>query len=189
MRIIDSTYAVGETFIEKVTGTANVSDKTAFETFIGLKEMEYLESYFGYELAKNLIAALDAYKADHANVIPAKYVAILDGAEFTDYNGQLQRWKGLRRDDKTSPIMDYVYYYWRKLKITSTGTSEYMNEIENSVNIGAAEKVRTVWLHGVYENRILADFMRVNSATYPEYQVYAFDYYQRRSLLTPLSIF
>jgi hypothetical protein len=195
MIIISDLYFVGENYVPNVTILPGaVSSITEFQTFIGLKETDYLEQFFGYELAKIIIAAVVAFNTD-ATPLPTRIADIINGVEFTDLNGRLQKWKGLKRPtDLISPIANFVYYYWMRKEISKTTLSgEVMNETENSKNIGRASKMYTNWETGVIQNRILAEFMQVNLATYPEYQewIYSFSYFgyvdSRLNLLTNLS--
>lgn len=193
MRFISQSYFVGELFVPNITSkSGSVSELTEFQTFIGLKEVDYLESFFGYEMAKIIIDAYDASVAVSPVALPSRIADIITGAEFTNIWGDLDKWKGLTRADLTSPIADYVYYYWNKKNASqTTGAGEIINQVENSTVISKGEKVEYVWNKGVKQNLILADFMRSNASTYPEYPI-PYPYHSfgnRRSLLTNINTF
>ena len=171
------------------TSTGEASDLTEFETFIDLKEVDYLEGFFGYELGKIIIEALDDF-IDNATPLPSRISDIITGAEFTDMYGRLQKWKGLQRADLISPIADYVYYHWRRMKISDTTISgEMVNDPESSTDIGAGQKMCTNWNYGVDQNIILHDFMRANSATYPEFVFSVIGQQEKRNLLSKINLF
>ena len=167
----------------------SASDLTEFETFIGLQEVKYLRGFFGYELAKIIIEALDAF-IDNATPLPSRIADLITGAEFTDMYGRLQKWEGLQRADLESPIADYVYYHWRRMKISDTTISgEMVNDPESSTDIGAGQKMCTNWNYGVEQNVILSDFMRANSATYPEFVFSVLGQHEKRNLLSKINQF
>lgn len=174
MRFIDTTYFGSglPTFITNIDlSTGNLSNKTAFETFIGDKEVAWMEAYFGYELAKIIIAAYDASIAVSPTPLPTKYADIITGAEFTDSQGNLQKWKGLTRADKVSPIAGYVYFLWRRQNVTNTNQQgEVLNAIENSTLEGPVNKQAQNWNDAIEQNHILYEFMTVNIANYSEWR-------------------
>lgn len=193
MRIISASYFGVNTRTELpniTTSTGEASDLTEFETFIGLEEVKYLRGFFGYELAKIIIEALDAF-IDSATPLPTRIADIINGAEFTDWYGRLQKWEGLKRPtDLESPIADYVYYHWRRMKISDTTISgEMVNEPESSTDIGAGQKMCTNWNIGVEQNAILHDFLRANSATYPEFVFSVIGQQEKRNLLSKINLF
>lgn len=195
MRVISDLYFVGKLYLPNVTtATGQVSGLTQLQSFIGIAEVEYLEAMFGYELSKVIIAAIDEFIA-HATPIEVRIVNILTGAEFTDYSGRLQKWKGLTRTELISPIAGYVYYGWQKDHASqSVIGGEVINEVENSTNVGSAQKICSNWNDAVSENRILMEFMRVNYSVYPEYHnglYFGFSggYMKRKELLTNINEF
>lgn len=194
MRIISASYFGVNTRTELpniTTSTGESSDLTEFKTFTGLEEVKYLRGFFGYELAKIIIEALDAFLGVSATPLPARIADIINGAEFTDWYGRLQKWEGLKRPtDLESPIADYVYYHWRRMKISDTTISgEMVNDPESSTDIGAGQKMCTNWNYGVDQNIILHDFMRANSATYPEFVFSVIGQTEKRNLLSKINLF
>ena len=195
MQIISQSYFGNGTRTELpniTTATGEASDLTELQAFITLKEVDYLEGFFGYELATIIQDAITAFNGGVAPTtpIPSRIADILTGAEFTDIHGRLQKWKGLQRADLVSPIADYVYYHWRRMKISDTTISgEMVNDPESSTDIGAGQKMVTNWNYGVDQNKILADFIRANSASYPEYVFSVLGQSEKRNLLSKINLF
>lgn len=160
-------------YLPNLKPNINISDKQEFEKYLEQREIEYLELFFGYELAKLLLAAYAASIATPTPTpLPARFSALINGAEFTA-NGVLQKWRGLRREAKVSPIAYYTYYYWRRLKVTTTADQgELLHEIETSTQIGVNQKMVQNWNQGVLENCTLYNFMQVNQSDYPEYHLH-----------------
>lgn len=180
---------VGALYLPNINEVATTSYKTDFAAFCAAKELDYLHLMFGYELGKLIAAAYAAYIATPSTPLPARYADLINGVEFTDVYGHLNKFEGLK--GSKSPILPYVYYYWLKTKVTNTTISgEMLNEVENSVSVGYTDKIVENWNNGVDSNLLLLNYMKANLTTYPEFNTY-FDWYsaKRRSLLTKINGF
>lgn len=102
---IDASYFVGELSIPN-TESQGVQERINF--FIKKYESIFLQDLLGYSLYKALIAGL--------NVTPPtlpdqRYLDILFGAEYTDMQGNLQKWKGLIVNDSATYNVNGNYAY------------------------------------------------------------------------------
>lgn len=186
--IISVSDFTGRLYIPNVQDAGQASFKTEFATNAAMYEKRYLEAFFGYELAKLLLAA---YAAQPGVPLADRYADIINGIEFTDFNGNLQKWEGLTWAG--SPILPYIYYNWLRWHVTNTTLGgEVLNQIENSQQIGYTDKVVINWNEGVKQNLVLYEFMVKNSATYPEFRAYVYNDWHsrdRKALLNTINAF
>lgn len=89
MSFIDASYFVGELDIPN-NGEAAVAERIQF--FINKYEPLFLEKLLGYPLYKAFITGMSVTPPATPDV---RFLNILSGCEYTDYNGQVQKWKGL----------------------------------------------------------------------------------------------
>lgn len=88
MGLIDSTYFVGEINIPN-SQLANSGVPELLATLIEVREPEFLRKVLGYELSRDFITGLSQL------VIDPKWTNLLQGVEYTDMNGRLNKWNGL----------------------------------------------------------------------------------------------
>lgn len=98
MSFIDASYFIAELNIPN-TGEEAVAQRVTW--FINKYEPIFLQKLFGYPLYKAFVAGM--------NVAPPatpdqRFLDILYGKEYTDYQGRLQKWKGLIVTD--SPVFN-----------------------------------------------------------------------------------
>lgn len=136
MSFIDASYFVGELNIPN-TDQPEVVEAVVF--FINKYEPIFLQKLFGYPL----------FKAFSAAVPPTdqRFLDILNGKEYTDFQGRLQKWKGLLIPDlKESCIANYVYCKHKRNNATqSTGIGEVVTVAENSRNASPRKKAASAW--------------------------------------------
>lgn len=112
--LIDKSYFVGDLDIPN-TGDLPVSERVTW--FIQKYEPMFLEKLLGYPLYKVFIAGL--------NVTPPttpdqRFIDILYGKEYTDFNGLIRKWKGLIVTD--NPILNLAGgYVYRKPEYVTIG--------------------------------------------------------------------
>ena len=179
----------GALYLPNINEVATTSYKTDFLAFLEAKENEWLKIMFGYDLGKKIADAYAAYIAVPSVPLDARYAAIINGVEFTDSFGNLNKWEGLK--SANSPILPYVYWTWLMTKVTNTTISgEMLNEVENSVSVGYTDKIASNYNAAVDSNQILLNYLKTHSATYPEFNAY-FDWFtaKRRGLLTKINSF
>lgn len=135
--IIDTSYFVGEITIPNLSQPAT---KTALERVIANKEAEILEDVLGYELYKLLKASPEV----------DRFKNIIEGAEFTNTEGKLKKWAGLKNADKQSPIAQLAYYWYQRQNATQTsGIGEVLAMPENSANKPNIHKLVQAYNKGV----------------------------------------
>ena len=116
MSVIDSSYFVGERSVPNITGThpAVTVNLASLDRLILIYEKDYLTRLLGKTLYDEFIAALALSTAWATGLLDALRDSTL----------------------KTSPIADYVWYFWMRQQatlITTGGATEQKSE--NSVNV------------------------------------------------------
>lgn len=116
MSFIDSSYFVGELNIPNADQQA-IAER--LNLFIGKYEPDFLQKLMGYPLFKAFLAGM--------NVVPPaipdiRWLNILYGAEYTDRQGQVAKWKGLIVTD--NPIYNLAGgFVYRKPEYLTAGVS------------------------------------------------------------------
>lgn len=133
---IDDTYFIREILLPG----ANISgDNEDLTSYIVQYKKEVLMDLLGYELYKDLIA----------NPTNARWVAFIEGAEYTVTNGdrdQVVKWNGLENDEKISLISYYIYFMYMRDLVTKTDMSgETLSDNENSQRISPSDKMSNAW--------------------------------------------
>ena len=132
MSLIDNTYFNYEINLP----ASNYSD---IQGFIDRLEPEILQKALGYPLAK-LVGSYVALTATD----PIK--SLVEGDEFTDLSGKVRKWNGLINTGKKSLIAYYVYYYYRRDKVTyTTPMGEKKGTAENSADAEIGNKIMRAW--------------------------------------------
>jgi hypothetical protein len=155
MSLIDKTYFRLDINIDD---SSNYSD---LQLYIDRFEPVILKKVFGYELAKQ-IAAYDS----EASIDPIK--SLVEGAEYTDEDGYLQKWDGLVNLDKRSLIAYYVYYKYRRATATyTTKAGEKRAATENAIDAETGQKIMAAWKYVENQIQVVTDYI----ATIPELSV------------------
>lgn len=106
MSFIDASYFVGELNIPN-SGEQAIAERISL--FIGKYEPDFLQKLMGYPLYKAFITGMNVTPPATPDI---RWVNILYGAEYTDRQGQLAKWKGLIVTD--NPIYNllggFVYH-------------------------------------------------------------------------------
>jgi hypothetical protein len=149
---IDSSYFVGELNIAQL-GQRTVQIK--LDLFISKREPEYLKTVLGFELYKAFNEGLEV------DPIATKWTDLRDGADYTDASGLLQHWDGFVNDELSSPIANYVYYWFTRDNASkTTATAEKEDKTEGTVNVGPAMKQARAWNEMVCMNYKLHQFLK-----------------------------
>lgn len=161
MALIDRTYFVGELTIPGLQSPAVSAELTAL---IAKYEVEYLRTVLGYSLAKLFLSAI-------AGGSPAaRFVAIRDGAEYTDTYDRLQVWEGLANSSKESPIANLTYFWWvRNAASNTAGAGEVKSNTENARGASPYLKQMKAWNAMCDMTDSLVAYINANIADYPEY--------------------
>lgn len=116
MSFIDTSYFVGELNIPN-TDQAAVLQRLTW--FIAKYEPEFLRKLMGYPLYKAFLAGINVVSPAVPNI---KWLNILYGAEYTDYQGYIQKWKGLIVTDTPIYNLSGGYVYKAPLYLTAGQT-------------------------------------------------------------------
>lgn len=153
---LDNDYFVGEMTI------AQLSQEWVEENFEAQRDKlqtQYLNKMLGKTLAKNFLNGLDVVSP----IVPEqKWLDLRDGVEG--------KWGGFINEGKTSPIANYVYFYYNfDLYSFSVGTGEVIPENENSRRYFNYSKLCKIWNDMVDMNYELSKFLNENYKTYNIY--------------------
>lgn len=164
--IIDRTYFDGG--LLNISGTELSSIQEKIGDFISVYETEYLKKVLGYPLWKLFNAQLPA-PADQ------RYKDILNGVEFTDANGNVEYWIGLK-DSLNNPIAMYVWFYYEGQNASYSSTQgEQKGKTENASNVSVITKQVLYWNKMKRLTDELWEFLysakTAGVRTYPEFDI------------------
>lgn len=150
---LDNDYFVGEMTI------AQLSQEWVSENFEAQRDKlqtQYLNKMLGKTLAKNFLNGLDVVSP----IVPEqKWLDLRDGVEG--------KWGGFINEGKTSPIANYVYYYYNlDLYSASVGSGEVVPANENSRHVLNYSKLCKIWNEMVEMNLELNLFLRGGNYNY-----------------------
>lgn len=143
-------------------------EATVLNNLIGKCEPEFLKAILGYELYVLYIAGVDAVNAD--------YMAILNGATYTDIYGVTQKWEGFTKGN--NPIANYTYCHY-----VADGNTKVFNDTvrkaknENSDAAPIDDKIIPAWNEMVRMNFKLHEYLVANQAKFPKYVGLTHDVY------------
>lgn len=162
--ITDSTHFVGEINLPNLdTGSPQLS---YLQTMIDRHEPSYLSDVLGYELAQLLIEDQGVASPPTSGV----YYDLLQGKEFTDSLGRLNKWEGFA-SPVYNPIAHYIYcLVLRDSHSTFNGIGVTRPKSENSEIYSPHEKITYAWNRMVDINCVLHDFLTQNIDDYPSYE-------------------
>ena len=171
MSLIDASY-----FVKKLN-IPNSGDTAIAETivsYINQYEPFFLQKIFGYPL----------YKAYKASLSDARFNDIINGKEYTDINGNINKWPGLIEvlipaptppattppAQKQSIIANFVYFKYREENATQfTGIGEAIIGAENAVMVSPRKKMALVWNEMSNQVKQFTQFMDANQSAYTEW--------------------
>ena len=159
MAIITDSY-----FIEKISlPTDNTAISNKLSVSIDRAEKKYLIDILGYELYSLFVAELPTPTSQ-------RFTDILDGAEFTNSLGNLDKWDGLK-DETTyvSMLAYFTFYEFETSNINATGTGTTSNMYENAEKVSPVEKQLQAYNLGIEQYHKLYDFLLQNQSDYPEW--------------------
>lgn len=176
--LIDVSYFIGE---KDIPNTIHADVSATVTRLITEREAIFLQTLMGYELSNKFTTALAIPTLDPI------WLNIKNGVEFTGYNGSKKKWTGFVNTAKNSPIAEYIYYYYLKRNATQTGgVGEVTAQAQNATTASPRHKMSAAWNAMVELNKILDEYLRINYAVYPEYQIKD-DERAFRSLLTRIN--
>lgn len=161
MNLINQSFFVGEINIPN-TNVQAVSEKLSY--FINKYEPECLLKILGYPLYRVF-----------GNEASQRMTDLINGAEYFDALGNVNKFKGLIHDTNYSLIAYYIYYFFQKSSITeSTGVSTKLPDSEAGKTVSPADKMISAWNNFATESQSLISFLwfkgDVNdNRVYPEF--------------------
>lgn len=133
--IIDYTFFQGN--IDLPVGSPDVQAEV--DMFVSNYEPEYLQKALGYAFGKLFIIG-GVPSPD------ARFQKLLNGGEYTDANGVLRKWEGLKPANKLTPIANYCYFYYSRNATTyTTSVGEQKGKAVNSNNSSPFMKEFRAW--------------------------------------------
>lgn len=134
--LIDKSFFVRQDLsLPNLNSQTSSADATALTTFINKYEKQCLLKTLGYPLWK-------AFENESSQ----RMTDLLDGAEYTDGNGDLQLWPGLVHDDDISFIANYIYFYKQEVeKAQTAGSGTLIVKPVAGENLSPADKMAFAW--------------------------------------------
>lgn len=161
--LTDKTYFIGEINIAQLS-SAPVEE--ALNLFIAKREPEYLEKALGIDFAE-LFAT---------GIAEDRFVALRDGATYVNADGKKKKWLGFNNELKSSPIANYIYYWYIGDAITFTaGIGEMEGKSENAKKADPNMKLYRAWNEMVALTEVMHDFLQNKKDEDGEYVYPEFD--------------
>ena len=134
-----------------------VGQSTDLQAVIEEYEKEVIIKLFDYSLAKEIISFSSSATDRIKNLV--------NGTEYVDFSGKNKKFDGLK-----VIITAYVYQaYLHDISTSVQNVAVVSSNVENGVNVGYSGKISKAWGEIHLQERIMNEFMYVNSEDYPEY--------------------
>ncbi len=168
--ILNTTYFDGGEL--NIPGTEQDPIADVLNDIISMYEPDYLQRALGYPLWKLFNAAINPGPAP-----VGRFKDLLDGGvEYTDQNGHLKLYAGLKTKF-TTPIAMYVWYWWQvKNASYSSSQGEQKGKTENAGNVSVAQKQVQQWNKMNSITKDLWEYLKYSkngdgTAKYPEFDL------------------
>jgi hypothetical protein len=150
MAITDKTKLIGLLKLE----TSNLDDY--LDDIIDQLEPDLLDAWFGYAMRKDLLSDTPSTEAQ----------ALIDGFEYTDDDGYLQKIVGL------SDSLVYFVYYWvvRDKQTTDSNIGGLSELAENAQRANPVQKAVNNYNRGVYHVNNMIEYVNDNDDTYTDFE-------------------
>lgn len=178
--IVNQSFFVEDIFIPNLTHT---SDINRVMSFVNKYEPNCLIKIMGYPLYR-------LFQSENTQ----RMTDLLNGVEYEDSEGNIQRWQGLVHDTNVSLIASYVYFYFEESKkAQSTGTGTSTQKPEAGIASSPADKMAKAWNFFSHEVYDMTHFLWLQKdingeRVYPEFTYYQF-FETRRIARTIDSVF
>lgn len=181
--LIDYTFFIRNINIPNLsTDSSNIANMQKINSFIAKYEPECLNNILGYELYKVIL-----------NESSQRVTDLIQGAEYTDRCGKLQKWQGLVHDIDISLIANYIFFYFIEATTAlTTGVNTKIPKAEAGMAVSPADKMVEAWKFFSSETKSMCFFLWMKKDSngvrvYPE-----FDYSQYKktiNLSEPINTF
>lgn len=178
--IINQTFFFGDLFIPNLN---NPSDLEKLNISIAKFEPQCLLEILGYPLFKKFGEETSDRMSD-----------LLNGADYTDGEGNLRRWNGLKYADNLSLIAAYIYFYHLKKTAEQTsGVGTNIPKKEAGQSVSPAHKMATAWNYFSEQVCDMRHFLWLKkdidgARVYPEFSYH--QYFETKRITRPIdSIF
>lgn len=164
--IVNQSFFVADLLIPNLNNTPN-SDRLTM--FINKFESDCLLKILGYPLFKLF-----------GSEASTRMTELLNGSEYTDGEGNLRKWQGIKHDTSVSLIANYVYFYFlqdQAAQLSGVGTS--VAKPESAAAISPAQKMSNAWNFFSTEVNDMAIFLWLKKdgageRVYPEFNYHQF---------------
>lgn len=130
--IITNSFFVGDI---NIPNTDNLAVSERLGVFISEYEEKCFISLFGYSF----------YKLYKDSILSDRMILIKDGGEYNDCFGELQKWDGIVKNNK-SLLAYYIYYNFQESSATlTTGVSTSVSNTDGGASVSPAEKMVKAW--------------------------------------------
>lgn len=172
--IIDNGYFIDEIFIPHAKPSITddvVAISANMTSFIETYSREALIKCLGYALFKEFSSELDPNAPNGLKATAdIKWNELLNGKEYTDPDGNLVYWKGIRHKTgnvyNKSFLADYTYFFYEKSEDDDrTGTGNVKQQTKNAVVVSKAPKVIAAWrrfVKDVQGEQVIPTFVHKN---------------------------
>lgn len=164
--IVNKSFFVRDISIPN-TNTTAITEK--IDSYIAKYEPDCLLNILGYPLFKLFGSESSQRMTD-----------LLNGAEYTDERGELQKWQGLKHDTDISLIANYIYFFIKQNDAShTTGTSTAVQKSEAGFNVSPIEKMCSAWEFFSSETQSMISFLWNKKdgnkvRVYPEFTSYQY---------------
>lgn len=159
--LINNTYFINEITIAQINQPDVVEQ---VDDLIAKYENVFLRDVLGYSFTKLMLA----------NIADARFVALLNGAEFTNvWTTYLDKWDGLANSiTKHSPIANYVFYKYVRAKHEQQGGISTLRPKAENADVVTAEytliKAYNEMVDMIHKCR---QYLISEKVTYPEFDM------------------
>lgn len=165
--LVTSDYFIRDIMVTNVDSSKvqNTPFLQKLNQFITKYEQECLTSILGYALYKALLTE-STTRIDN----------LVNGIEFTDYAGNLQKWRGLvRPTELISLIANYIFFYFEEYnKSQSSGSGTILVKPISGQGFSPADKMSQAWNFFSQETYVMTEFLWIanngsGTRIYPEF--------------------
>jgi hypothetical protein len=177
INLVDASFFVADRTVAQLSQAAV---RTELELYIKRYQYDYLVRVMGLNLYKLFETG---YAIDPK---PQIWVDLVSGAEYVQ-GGKTCIWQGLANQEfKTSPIADYVYYWYQRDKVTAVvGSGTILPNAENGEAVVNRGRMVSAWNAAREGAKACEAFLESNPTAYPDYRGVS---YSNRHYFSPVNL-